>query len=535
MYNLAVLIGIYAYGVFAIGLAGFLYKNVIVFFTVVFFVLVLAYYIKRLKSWLAIGVINLLKIKEKLFWIIFLIFIFQAIVNLIGALGPELAFDSLWYHLVLPKLYLQNHAISYIPGNLLYYSAMPQLGEMLYILPLAFYSEIGAKLIHFTFGLLSCIAIYNLSRKFFSKELSILGVVLFYSNLVVGWESTTAFIDLVRTFFEIVAFSSMVDYFRTKKSSYIFVSGVILGFAIGTKLLAIGTLTIFIGLLVLYFFESKQKISKLIFSSSILTSSAIFSSLPWFVYAFVNTGNPFYPFFSSVLKLGVENDIINPLFFIKSFISLFLFSSDPIIPIYIISIPLLIIFFSKITSVKRYFIWFSILAFVYWYLLPKIGGGRFILPYLPVFGLVVLSVIYVCKNKILRVMLMYSIIFCAIISLGYRGIANARYIPVIFGFEKKEEFLSNNLNFEFGDYYDTDGYFKKHIVSKDKVLVYGVHNLFYVNFPFVHETWIKNGDWFNYILVQNSQLPERFSFWRKIYDNTKTHVSLYSVGKIWYY
>ena len=61
-----------------------------------------------------------------------LIFIL-CLVNLVGALGPETAFDALWYHITLPKIYLQHKELLFIPGGLLYYSAMPQLGEMLYV------------------------------------------------------------------------------------------------------------------------------------------------------------------------------------------------------------------------------------------------------------------------------------------------------------------------------------------------------------------------------------------------------------------
>src|SRR6185437_14950424 len=118
--------------------------------------------------------------------------------------GPEIGFDALWYHLTLPKLYLGWHQVRHIPGGLLYYSDMPKLTEMLYISGLAILGETGAKLIHFSFGILCCIALYKVGRKFFSPLLSLIAVAIFYSNLVVGWESISAYIDLARTFFNIM-------------------------------------------------------------------------------------------------------------------------------------------------------------------------------------------------------------------------------------------------------------------------------------------------------------------------------------------
>ena len=102
--------------------------------------------------------------------------------------------------------------------------------------------------------------------------------------------------------------------------------------------------------------------------------------------------------------------------------------------------------------------------------------------------------------------------------------------------QSRSEFLSKNLNFSFGDFYDTDDYFRKNIKQNDKVLLYGFHNLYYVDFPFVDSSWVKKGDSFNYIAVQNSDLPKRFVDWDLIYNNSLTKVKLYKKGNVrWAY
>ena len=123
----------------------------------------------------------------------------------------------------------------------------------------------------------------------------------------------------------------------------------------------------------------------------------------------------------------------------------------------------------------------------------------------------------------------------SLITAVYRGIANAKFVPVILGQQTKGEFLTKNLNFKFGDFYDTDGFFAKTIKSEDKVLLYGFHNLYYVNFPFIHESYVKRGDRFNYIVTQNSEVPKRFSHWQMIYENDLTDVKLYWGGMMWTY
>jgi len=111
---------------------------------------------------------NLLNDKLSVFF--FIIIVLQVLINLVGVLGPEISFDALWYHLTIPKVFLLNHSIFHIPGNLLYYSDLPKLGELLYIPALSFFNEIAAKFVHFAFGLLCrfqrCQFFYGKGKRF---------------------------------------------------------------------------------------------------------------------------------------------------------------------------------------------------------------------------------------------------------------------------------------------------------------------------------------------------------------------------------
>ena len=122
---------------------------------------------------------------------------------------------------------------------------MPKLADMLYIGGLSFGDEITAKFIHFTFGILTAVALYKLQRNFFSPLLSLIGVVIFYSNLVVAWESITAYVDLIRAFFEVLALWAFVLWWKSQKWKWLLISACMIGFAISTKLLAIGSLLVF--------------------------------------------------------------------------------------------------------------------------------------------------------------------------------------------------------------------------------------------------------------------------------------------------
>ncbi len=513
MYAVAVLIGIYSYSIFLLGIFGFLTFKPILFVTLLFFLSM--FYVSTKISWQAFhkaSVRWLVGIKK--FEAVMLVLMLALVaVNFIGVLGPELSFDALWYHLTFPKLYLATGSIFHIPGGLLYYSDMPKLVEMLYIPAVLFGGETVAKFVHFAFGLGSALVTYKLARKFVSERLALLSCLVFYSNLVIDWLSITAYIDLARTFFEVTAMYYLIDYIQKKKTKSVVISGVILGLAVCTKILSAVDLVSFIGLILLFTKSVKNSLIFLLVTLLVL--------LPWLVFAYLNTGNPFYPFFSDIYKVGFGLNLSNIINFIHS--------PDPLSPIYLIFLPVLFIVFKKMSGLEKILVFYSIGSFLIWFVVPQSGGGRFIAPYLPAFSILVVVILAKIENKLFAKYLTALIFVLATVSILYRGAANYKYVPVILGKQTKSEFLSNNLNFKFGDFYDVDGYFKSHLSKNDRVLTIGIHNLYYVDFNFIDESWVKPGDFYDYILTQNVSLPSKYKNVHLVYENNKTGVKLYKI------
>ncbi|MCL4353576.1 glycosyltransferase family 39 protein [Patescibacteria group bacterium] len=548
MFLTAVFIGVYSYLIFFLGIFDLLYKNIIIFSSLVFAFVVIAVQCNNillrgrvLLLWFKNKTItNIVKriikkcAEDKLISIIVFLFAIQMVINLVGALGPELGFDALWYHLTIPKIYLLNHKVFYIPGGLLYYSAMPKLTEMIYIAALSFRNAITAKLIHFSFGLLTCFALYKLSRKFFKGRTSILVVLIFYSNLVVDWQSITAYVDLARAFFETMALWGFINWLEEKNTKRLIIFAIMLGFAISVKLLAIGSLLIFTILIIHHYVFSndsnEKQLTPVIINLLVYWYLSLLMVAPWFISSFVNTGSPIYPFFSNLYKISISHNLFDLLNFIRDIWLMFTHLSDPISPVYIAFLPLVVYFFKKFSGKVRIVSFYSALAIIVWYFTPRTGGGRFILPYLPAFSIVagaVLEQLFLKKNyNFLKIFILSFAILVSLISIVYRGAANYKYIPVILHKETKQTFLVKNLNFSFGDFYDIDKGIKR-IVKNNNVLLYGFHNLYYVDFPFADSSWIKNGHTFNYIAVQNGNLPRIYLSRRRIYYNGITHVSLY--------
>jgi hypothetical protein len=354
---------------------------------------------------------------------LFIIFGLIFLINLIGAFGPELGFDALWYHLTIPKLWLMSEKVYFINGDL-YYSALPKILEMFYALPLSLDWEIGAKLVHFFFGVLCFGVTYKIARIYLDEKESLLAAIIFYANLVVGWMSITAYIDLGRTFFEALALLVFL------KRKY-FWTAIILGFAITSKILAIGSLPVF---LVLGFPALYSLLSILVVS-------------PWLIFNFVNTGNPIYPIFSGY-DLSSQR-------LIWDVFTIFVTSADPILPIYLIMVPSLILNFRFLISnlARKKLIVYCFLTLLVWWLTPRTGGGRFFLPYLPAWSVLTMIVINDLKEKHIKKFLHICLWLLIVINIIYRTAANWKYWPYLFGKQTKEEFLDMYLNKNFGKNY----------------------------------------------------------------------------------
>lgn len=526
MFALALLIGIYSYLIFILGILGILDKVPILSISLLFIILSVYYFYSHKEDLLRIN------LKNKQLRPYLILFPILAFVNLFGALAPEYSFDALWYHLTLPKIFIQNGSIFLPPNGIFYYSMMPKLGEMLFTPFVAFDLETFAKLIQWTFGILTTIVIYKISRRSFDEKKSFFAVLIFYGSLIVSWESTVAYVDLIRAFFEVMGLWGFLIWKETKDRKILVESAIFIGLAISTKLLALGSLFIF---LIPFFIYEKDRIFALK-KYLLFVLVAILGVLPWFVVSILMTGNPFYPVFSGEYPISSINYFLNPTNTVRDLFILFFKADIPISPLFIIFLPLVFVYFKKLNKELKFIAIYSLLAILVWYFIPRTGGGRFILPYLPAFSILSIGLIESIKLNYVKKYSYILIIFVFIITIFYRGIANFRYIPVVFGLESKDEFLTKHLNFKFGDFYDTDGYLKKTIKNDDVVLLFGFHNLYYADFPFIHESFVKNGDSFNYIATQGVDIPERFKDWNLIYVNNLTGVKLYSKGGLmWHY
>jgi len=424
------------------------------------------------------------------------VFFGLTIINLIGVFMPELGFDALWYHLTLSKLFLMKHQW-YIPGGLYYYSAMPRLGELIGLPFLTLFGYIGPKFIQFFSGLITSLLIYRLAKRFTQdKLLSLSAVNLFYATWLVSWQSSSAYVDLIRTLFELSAlFIILKSRFLNHKS--IILTGLFMGLAIGVKWHALGSLVLL----------------ALVFTPTIAPIALLIAS-PWFLIAYHFTGNPLHPLFEGFMTATqlaqVPPNFYTPLSILRRVIFTPLFLTKPaddfLSPV--TGVIFLISFIGLISSNKiiRKISLFGVLGTFILLLTPP-PSTRYFLPYFP--ALIIVSVYIISRLKNL-----YSNLFVVIFTLsafiifGLRLYAFAKYLPYLSGKLSQNQFLASQSYRLPDTFIDADDYVKNNLSPNASYAISSLHNLYYFPYNFDHDSFVDNTKHYDYLITTKADPGE---------------------------
>lgn len=424
----------------------------------------------------------------------------------IGAAVPETEFDAIWYHLTLPKIYILDHAVHFIPGKLLYYSVLPRLTEMTFTLGLLVWNDIVAKLIHFGFGILFLLTTFALARKYFGSRVGILATLIVYATFDTLWLARTAYIDLATAFFGVLAALALMAWVNEKEETHskqglFILLALFAGFMLSTKHWAIAilpavTAVIFVrdifGNVVAH--QSIQARWKNFFKDiGIFLGIAILVTLPWYIDAWIHTGNPLYPVgsFHSPEDYGAAKDGVDWLtrVWLQTFLPFtFQYVSSAFSPIFglLLLVPFL---WKKITLPAKYLAGFGAAFYFVYSFIPTHIYYRYSFGVLGVLGTLSAYIFFVAfkNSKWLRFVGSIIIAIPVLINLVMLVKWDQPVLKVFAGIESRDEYLTRTLAPNVFAFYDRGGYFAKNFpdTSKGKILTYNVHNLFYVDFPFV--------------------------------------------------
>jgi hypothetical protein len=234
---------------------------------------------------------------SRLIWV--LVVCLGAILLLTGLMSftPPVAWDSLSYHLFGAKLYIQNHRIvvegSDILVGLLSY---PALMEMLFTMALLLKGDTLGGLLHFSFLLMTLLALFTFARSYFSARAGWLAMALFCSSPAVLALGTQAYTDFPLVFYGFAALWACWRWHESGQRGWLALTGLLCGLAMGVKYTS-AALPMVLGFLLLL--EQRRlgwwaALKALLFVGSI----AAVVAAPWYLKNLAFTGYPFYPYFS---------------------------------------------------------------------------------------------------------------------------------------------------------------------------------------------------------------------------------------------
>ena len=331
------------------------------------------------------------------------------LVNLIGALAPEIEADALVYHLYIPRVYIQNHRLVYIPYE--FRAAFPLGIEMLFTLGMLLSDSILAKLIHFSLGVLSLLATYCFGRKYVGGRAGLLAATIFYTVSIVAWSSTTAYVDLGTTFFSTLEVFALVNWWHSRRDRWLAVAAIMCGLTMGTKYLGVfGLVILIIGILLKLSFNGQRDVLVVLRTILVYSFVSVLIVSPWLIRNYVFTENPVYPLLNNIFKSPLMPPI-NPTFDRANFgmgdnvLTKYILAPwnvtlrgdkyrGVIGPIFLTFLPLL--FVMRVNKTIRYLLLLCGVFFIMWVIsFPII---RYLMPIIPFLSIIVSYVI----NNIVR-------------------------------------------------------------------------------------------------------------------------------------
>ncbi|MCS7048064.1 MAG: hypothetical protein NZ483_02055 [Verrucomicrobiae bacterium] len=223
-------------------------------------------------------------------WLLATVLVVTALINLPGAWVPPFEYDELEYHLGAPAEYVRVGRVVFLPHN--FYSNLPQLTEMLYLLGLVTRSDIAAKWLHWLFGVLTIPVILCAASQLGLRRAGWWAATLFYAVPYAFDLSQTARVDLNTGFYGALALALWLAPHRDLKWA-----ALAAGCAVGTKWTAIPV--VLFPLLAMTAWRS-QRVMPVVR----VAGWSVLPVLPWLIKNALLAGNPVYPLFHSWLGGG---------------------------------------------------------------------------------------------------------------------------------------------------------------------------------------------------------------------------------------
>ena len=211
----------------------------------------------------------------------------------LAALAPEKEFDALWYHLNLPRLWLEAGR----PVDLVedYVSLYPLTWELLFGDGMALGGVAGAKLLHFAcLPLLAWLA-WHAARRYVSHASAPVAVALVVTTPTLLWQAGTAYVDLALALHAAAACFALARFGETDQRAWGIVAALQFGIAAATKHLGVIVTIVALTIYVVSQIRNRRHAGRSLRHALTLGLIAALIPMPWYFRGWLASGNPVFP------------------------------------------------------------------------------------------------------------------------------------------------------------------------------------------------------------------------------------------------
>jgi hypothetical protein len=297
-------LGLFVYAIFILGMLGLLYGWVFVLLILTIALLVLdriSGQIERLKR-MRFKKIKFADLSKPDIIIISIGTVFVFLFIVWNFLAGDFAWDDLIYHLAVPKLYIGHHQIFNIPINMRSYWIMAQ--HMLTVFSLSVRGVTLARGFQCSFVLLTSLAIYSFSRRYFPRWVALLAALFYISDPFILWSTKSAYLEVGLAFFEFLALFACVQWFERQKDSWLILSGIFCGLAAASKYTGFFSYIAIFLLIIFFWFKNRASIplGKLLKKRMLFSLAVFLVSFVWYLKNYIYCGNPVLPYLNNIFK-----------------------------------------------------------------------------------------------------------------------------------------------------------------------------------------------------------------------------------------
>jgi hypothetical protein len=205
--------------------------------------------------------------------------------SLIQGLAPPADGDSMAYHFALPKQFLIEGAVQFVPRAM--DGAIPLLPHMTYMAALGLGGETALTLWTMTTGWMAAALLFSLCRRHLDRRWALAATLVFLTTPAVVFGAASGQVEVRNAIFAMLGAAAVAEALRSGQVRWAVVAGLGAGFFMGGKLLGL-QFALACGLTLMA--QRRWFIHGLVFSVAALAAGG-----QWYAWNWLNSGDPFFP------------------------------------------------------------------------------------------------------------------------------------------------------------------------------------------------------------------------------------------------